>query len=100
MRIKSQQDDEQERYYKSKKLQRETYHYVKKNEERTLKMLETMSTKRYNEDEHRQSVRDTTSYSKTLNKNYIGLSSQTRLHYRQSKLKNTDVMSESGVSNV
>jgi hypothetical protein len=48
---------------------------VKKNEERTLKMLETMSTKRFGEDDHRTSVRENTSYSRTLNKGYIGLSS-------------------------
>ena len=38
-------------------------------------MLDTMSAKRMYENEHRTSVRENTSYSKTLNKGYIGLSS-------------------------
>ena len=59
-----------------------------------------MSSKRMGESEHRTSVRENTSYSRTLNKKYIGLSSQTRLHYRQSKIRNTEVLSESGVSHV
>jgi hypothetical protein len=98
-RIHSHKSDEQERYQKSKKLQRETYHYVKKNEERAKALIESMSNKRYYEEEHRQSVRDTTSYSKTLNKTYIGLSSQTRLNYRQ-KLKAKDIVSQDSASNI
>ena len=62
-------------------------------------MLETMSTKRFHEDDHRLGIKDTVSYSKTLDKSYIGLSSHTRLNYRQSKMRQ-DVVSESGVSNI
>jgi hypothetical protein len=58
-------------------------------------MIESMSTRRYHEDEQRLSAKETTSYSKTLEKNYIGLTPKTRFHYRRnSKPKTKRVVKE------